>query len=502
MSIPTGVDPTQLGAADLARTFAAGQLRAQDIVEAHIARLQQAHAQCNVVVCERYELALREAREADARRAAGDRLPVLAGVPITLKECIDLAGTPSTFGVERFRAPVTRTASAVERLRRAGAIVLAKTNVAQLLSYLETSNPVFGRTSHPRSPERSSGGSSGGEAVAVAMHGSPLGIGTDIGGSVRLPAAFCGVVGFKPTAGRVPDEGRHSSAPPGQRAIVSQVGVIARSVEDAALGLRVAIGDGDDHRGPLLPHDAIAVRGLRVVVLEDDGILTPCPAARRAVREASLALEGAGAQLVQVALPPRVQLQALFWAILGADRAAHARATIGKTRVDPILKQMFDGMLVPRRVLEGLLLATHRRKARDVARAFFDGSADAYFRAAHELEDVRAKAAAAMRDADVVLSPGAALPAVRHGATAELSLIGSYTAAYNALGWPAGVIPWTEVRAGEESDRPASKDPFERAARESERDSVGLPIAVQIAAPPHHDHVALGVLRALETLRT
>jgi fatty acid amide hydrolase len=106
-----------------------------------------------------------------------------------------------------------------------------------------------------------------------------------------------------------------------------------------------------------------------------------------------------------------------------------------------------------------------------------------------------------MSGADIVLSPATALPAIRHGAAAELSTLGTYTTYWNALGWPAGVVPFTSVRAGEESDRPASRDRFEQAARESERDSVGLPIAVQIAAAPHHDHIALAAMRALENAR-
>ncbi|HKU36567.1 MAG TPA: amidase family protein [Polyangiales bacterium] len=114
---------------------------------------------------------------------------------------------------------------------------------------------------------------------------------------------------------------------------------------------------------------------------------------------------------------------------------------------------------------------------------------------------LRASTGAALCGADVVLSPPAALPAVRHGATLELGTMGTYTTAYNVLGCPAGVVPWTRVREGEESDRAPSRDRRDRAASESERGSAGLPIGVQIAAAPHCDHVVLGVLRALEQLR-
>jgi fatty acid amide hydrolase len=494
-------DPAQLGAAELSRAIAAGQLRPSEVVEAFIARIQALQPALNAVVYERFDEARREAREADQRVRAGGELPALCGVPITLKDSIDLAGAPSTFGVERLRAPVARDAAVVRRLREAGAIVLAKSNAAQLLLFFETDNPVFGRTLHPHAPERSAGGSSGGEAALIARCASPLGFGTDLGGSVRVPAAFCGIAGFKPTAGRLMDDGRFS-IPPGQTAITSQIGALARSVEDLALGLRVAFApEGDDGRGPLLPYSDVSPNGLRVAVLEDDGILQPCPAARRAVREAAAALSGAGAQLVQVALPSRTRLYEAFYAVMSADGLAHARATLGGSKVDPRIKGLLDGARLPRPLTELMLRATSRRRLLDVVRCFSDGSASAYFATVEKLAELRAQALDAMRGADAVLSPACALPALRHGASAELGTMGSYTAAWNVLGWPAGVVPWTQVRQGEESDRPITRDVRDRVARETERGSAGLPIAVQIAAAPHRDHVALGVLRALEQLR-
>jgi len=494
-------EPTQLGAAELARRIAARQLRPSEVVEAYIARIQAVQPALNAVVFERFDEARREAREADGRVQVGGELPPLCGVPITLKDSIDLAGAPSTFGVERLRAPVARDAAVVRRLRAAGAIVLAKTNVAQLLLFFETDNPVFGRTLNPHAPERSSGGSSGGEAALIARHASPLGFGTDIGGSVRVPAGFCGIAGFKPTSGRLNDEGRFS-APLGQTAIVSQVGVMARSVEDLALGLRVALApEGDDGRGPLLPYSAVSVRGLRVALCEDDGIFAPCPAARRAVREAAAALGGAGAELVQIDMPARSRLYASFYAIMNADRLAHARATLGGGKIDPRIRNILRASTLPRPLIELALRATSRGRLLEITRNLGDGSANAYFAAVETLAELRAQALDAMRGADIVLSPASALPALRHGASAELGGIGSYTLAWNVLGWPAGVVPWTQVREGEESDRPITRDVGDRVARETERGSVGLPIGVQVAAAPQRDHVALAALRALEQLR-
>jgi fatty acid amide hydrolase len=493
-------DPTELGAVELARAIAEQRLTSVEIVERYISRIQQVNPDLNAVVFERFDAARREAREADRRVCSGGLLPPLHGVPVTVKECIDLAGSPSTFGIDGRSTQQQTDAAVVSRIRDAGAIVLAKTNVSQLLAFVETDNPVFGRTHHPMNKERSCGGSSGGEAALVAARGSPLGFGTDFGGSIRIPAAFCGLVGFKPTAGRCLDQGR-VAVPQGQRAIASQIGVLAQRVDDVALGLRIAIGEGDDQRGPLASLAEVDVASLRIVVHEDDGVLAPCPAARRALHEATATLTRLGAKVVTLDLPDRQLAQHLFTRIASSDRLAHIRRSLGRSRLDPRIKQMLVASTAPAWLMAALLKLTRRHKVLRELASLSDGSADEYFRMAGELAQLRADALAAMSGADIVLSPAVALPAIRHGATAELSTLGTYTTYWNTLGWPAGVVPITHVRAGEESDRPASSDRFEQAARESERDSVGLPIAVQIAAPPHHDHIALAALRALERAR-
>ena len=171
---------------------------------AHLERVRLADGRR--VVVKRYDAARSEAREIDRRRLAGEVLPPLAGVPVTIKDCIDVAGLPSTFGLpSRANSIAAADEMHVERLRQAGAVVLGKTNVAQLLIYAESDNPLYGRTVNPWNPERTCGGSSGGEGAIIAAGGAPMGLGTDIGGSVRYPATFCGVAGLKPTAGRCPD---------------------------------------------------------------------------------------------------------------------------------------------------------------------------------------------------------------------------------------------------------------------------------------------------------
>src|SRR5262249_11538218 len=162
--------------------------------------IEQVNPMINAVVLKRYNEARAEARAADERRSWGEALAPLHGVPITIKESLDLTGTPSTYGLTaRANTLAERANFYVARMRVARAIVLGKTNVSQLLLYTEADNPVYGRTNNPWNQARSSGGSSGGQAAILSAGGSPLGIGTDIGGSVRLPASFCGVASLKPT---------------------------------------------------------------------------------------------------------------------------------------------------------------------------------------------------------------------------------------------------------------------------------------------------------------
>ena len=227
-----------MGAAETARAIADGRLGAVDALRARIEQIEKLNAKLNAVVWKRYERAEAEAKAIDAQRRDGAKLGPLAGVPVTVKECLDLEGTASTFGLpSRAKILANSDERHVRALREAGAIVVGKTNVSQMLLFVEADNPVYGRSNNPWNLARTTGGSSGGEGAAQAARLSCLGIGTDVGGSVRVPAHFCGIASMKPTAGRCPDHGRFSY-PIGQTAIESQVGVLAQSAGDVARGLR------------------------------------------------------------------------------------------------------------------------------------------------------------------------------------------------------------------------------------------------------------------------
>ncbi|HEX2914673.1 MAG TPA: amidase [Chloroflexia bacterium] len=500
---------TELPAVELAEKISRGEVSAVEAVEAHIEQIERVNPKINAVVYKRYNQARKEARHADAQRARGEKLGVLHGVPVTIKECLDLAESPSTFGLpSRAKMLAKQDDPYVARLRAEGAIVLGKTNVAQLLIFVETENPLYGRTNNPWNLERSAGGSSGGQAAIIAAGGSPLGLGTDLGGSIRFPSTSCGIVGFKPTTGRCPDQGRFS-LPIGQQAIFSQVGVMGRRVADVTTGLTVINGGSNPAVEPARPlgdPSQVDLSGLRVAFYSDDGTLKPAPAVRRAVVEAAQILQGLGAQIFEWQ-PPRVDRAVdLFYGIMTADGGAGLRQRLGKNKADPRVAQLLSLGKFPRpvfKMLLGLLKAGGQESMVKVIRNFGYKDTDHYWQLLEEQLDYRESFEVAMNEAeggpiDLILCPASPLPAVTHGSTKDLGTLGGYTVLWNVLGYPTGILPFTRVRQEEEVGRVLSKDKVEQAALQVEKGSAGLPVGVQIVARPWREHTALAAMQAIE----
>lgn len=498
-----------LSAKELAERIAAGQVSAVEAVEAAIARIEAVNPRLNAVVVTRYEVAREEARAADAARARGEPLGPLHGVPITIKESLDLAGTPSTFGIpSRVNTRAERDDIYVARLRAAGAIIVGKTNVSQLLLYIESDNPVYGRTNNPWNLERTPGGSSGGQAAILAAGGTPLGLGTDIGGSLRFPAAFCGVTALMPTAGRTPDAGRYS-VPVGETAIVSQVGPMARTVADLAYTLPILTGTPGAAHEPPLPlgdPDTVDVAKLRVAYFFDDGIHPITPSVRRAVTEAAGTLAGRGARVTEWQPPDMRQAADLWLGIIFADggRTQHEMLRGGKKDPRIANQQLLAGRSHPTiTLLRALMQAGGQRDLARVARNFGYRDTKHYWDLVAAQQEYRRRFAAALEGDpggpfDLIICPVAPVPAIRHGASAYLTTAGAYTVLANVLGYPAGVVPVSRVRAGEESPRKASADLAVRALRQAETGSAGLPLGVQVIARPWQEHIALSAMRTIE----
>ena len=432
-----------------------GEISAAELVGAHLERIAEVNPRINAAVEVLGDRALGEAQEIDRRRAGGEPLGPLAGVPFSVKDSIEVAGTACTAGTLGFRgnAPSTEDATLVARLRAAGAIPLAHTNLPDLLFAFESHNLIFGRTNNPYGLDRTPGGSSGGEAALIAACGSPFGLGSDAAGSVRLPAHFSGITALKPTSGRLARTG-HVPPAGGWIEAIWQIGPMARRVEDLCAMMPLLVGpDGRDRTAaapvPFEDPRRLDVSRLRIAFFTDNGVMAPDAGTAVVVRSAAAAV---GARECR---PPLVERSyELEMRLLGPDGGDWLRdyaKAIGSVETHPLL----DGWL---RKLE-----PYRTTVAGFAQLWA------------ELDEFRNAMFGFLRDYDAVLSPVAAFPAVEHGRSTEDAVFPgfSYTMTHNLTGWPAAV-----VRCGATAS--------------------GLPIGVQIAAAPWREDVALAVALRLE----
>lgn len=444
------------GAASLARRIRAGDLSARDAVDTCLAAIDAVNGELNAVVQLVPERARAEAQAADERQAAGEDLGPLHGVPVTIKDCFATEGIVTTVGTTGLRSFVPAADDVtVTRLRDAGAIVVGKTNCPEFLMGLESDNLVYGRTVNPFDVTRTCGGSSGGEAAIIAAGASPLGLGSDSGGSLRVPAHFCGVPTLKPTHGRVPiTSAVFPSTGPFSR--LRGVGTLAPTVEDVALALGILAGpDGRDPWAapvPMPDPSAVDVRGVRIALYTQDGVSSPTPETVAAVEGAGLALEKTGAHVDDARLPAAEEAVEIFTGILGGDGGAGLRRVleaVGTTEPSPLIANMLA------------IVSSNEQPASQYA--------DTLAR----WDRFRLGAMTFLDRFDVVLSPVGAVPALPHGTTFQHIGEFGFVSTHNLTGWPAAV-----VRAGTSPE--------------------GLPIGVQIACGPWREDRALAVAQVLE----
>lgn len=421
-------DLVYASATTLARRIRAREVSAQEVVAAHLAQIARVNPALNALVAAD-DTALAQAQAADAALARGELVGPLHGVPFTVKDWIDAAGLPCTGGDPQFRARVpSADAPAVARLRQAGAILLGKTNVM-------IENPVYGRTNNPYNLAYSPCGSSSGEAALIAAGGSPLGLGSDSGGSIRQPAHACGIAGLKPTTGRIPLTGHFPfiSALNDPR---TTLGPLARYVEDLALVLPLLCGMDwrDASVVPVPPGDwrVVAVRGLRAAIYTHHAEAEPTPETVAVCQRAAQSLARAGVHVTET-LPSRIE-----------EAYAITRQYWQRPESASSETWMPEGEF--------------HLASEEVERHLF--AWDRFRRAMISF----------MADYDIILTPVAERPATPHGADAGGI---PYTLPYSLTGWPCAV-----VRGGTSSE--------------------GLPIGVQIVARPWRDDVALAVAHELE----
>lgn len=480
-------EPHHLGAAELGRRIASGEISSRAAVELCLERIARFNPQLNAVVLLRAEAALQQADEADRDVRAGNTRGPLHGVPITIKECLDWQGTPSTFGrTTRRDHRAAEDAVAVARLRGAGAIVLGKTNVPLDLADWQTFNAVYGATRNPWDGTRSPGGSSGGSAVALATGFSALELGSDLSGSIRMPAHFCGVYGHKPSYGLVPVRG-HAYAPESPPDDINVVGPLARRAEDLELALRVMAGPEGTHarawRLALPEAGRASLREFRVAVLTGDADFPVDADTRRTALEVAAVLKDAGASVqIDPALPvPSRQSYELHIALARAasafrrDPADIAALATGAATLDPA-DHGYDALMLrglTQSHREWLAHNAQRQRLRDAWALFFTGC-----------------------DALIApVSPTPAFPLIHEVPKAEQRLLLDGVAHPNAdtyfwIGLASvAYLPATTIPAGRSSSGAVAGLPI----------AAGLPIGLQIIGPDYADLRCIALARMLET---
>ncbi len=507
------MEPWQLTATAMKAALDAGSLSSVELVTSLQARADAVEPLINGFVAQYREGALAQARASDALRARGGTGPLL-GLPLSVKENFGLVGTAASVGVRAKSGRVGSEDAALVRVaREAGAVFLGKTNVPQLLLSMESENPIYGATKNPWKADRSPGGSSGGEGAVIAAGASPMGIGTDIGGSIRNPAAWCGICGLKPTAGRWSLAGV-AGGQPGQEAVRAQSGPMARTVDDLAL-LLGALSPEAQHAVdaavpalPFVPPEQVDVSKLVIGVYEED-VLQPVASVRRAVAEAARALEAAGATVVTYTPTRSWEMVETYFGLMGADGFTTALAQLEGDPWSQQLNTVSKLARMPRAlrtvVARALGLAGEHRLARLLASAGEKRVAETWAltvrRNALRKAELNAWQALGI---DVLIGAPVTTPAAILRETHDWSLGAWPTMRWNLLDLPAGVVPVSCVRPEEADHEPlatAARDRLDRKSARFAKGSAGLPLAVQVAGRPWEEHLVLAVMKAVETHR-
>lgn len=455
---------TQIPAWKMAAWIRDRKVSPSELVDAHIRRIRDRNTVLNAFVSVDEEGARRQAKLADKALEAGTQIGALCGVPITIKSSIDVAGLKCEAGT-RLREGFVASSDAplVSRLKAAGAIVLGNTTVPECLMAWETHSALYGQTNSPWDLSRTPGGSSGGEAAAIADGCSAGGIGSDGGGSIRVPAHFSGICGLKPTPGRVPATG-HFPSSVGPFSLLGVVGPMARTVRDLQLLFGVIAGpdNGDPNAAPvpLATINDAGLRQTRIGYFEEDGQTPVTPETRAAVKRAAQVLADSGF-VVDRFLPEGLEEAHRLWHILFVDGVSVILRQSYKGRESEmysVVREVIgwserDPELTMQRLLDTLF-------GRDVLRARFLEQMDRY---------------------PILLCPVAAGPAYRHGErswiiegkTVEYPSCFSYSQWFNLLGNPAVVVPMGVSPEG-------------------------LPIGVQIVGRPWEEERVLAIAAKLE----
>jgi len=451
-------------AREIAAQIRRKEVSPMEVARAHLERVERLNPKLNAFVDVQPEAVLAQARAAENAIVRGEEVGPLHGVPLSIKSAIDVAGHRCEAG-SRLRAGYIASSDAplVARLRAAGAVILGVTNTPELLMAWETDNLLYGRTNNPWDLTRTAGGSSGGEAAAIAAGLSAGGVGSDGGGSIRVPAHFCGICGLKPTPGRIPSTGHYPKAG-GPFALIGVVGPMARTVEDVRTLFAVMAGwdDVDPCAAPVEVRELHekTVDAVPIGFFEDDGRTPVTEEIRSAVQHAAGILMSCGFRVEPFRPEGLEEARQRWWEFFGVAGGMILEPMLRgrESEVSPILREFM-----------GWTQAAETHTGETLLAAWLGRDA------------VREKILVQMRKYPVLICPVAAIPAFRHGErewqvdgkTVNYLDAWSYCEWWNLLGFPAVVIP---MGYSEE----------------------GLPIGVQIVGRPWEEEVVLAVAARLE----
>ncbi|OAA77156.1 Amidase [Akanthomyces lecanii RCEF 1005] len=490
------VDITALGAAELAAKIKDRHYTCVEVTEAFCQRAAVAQQLSNCLTEIFFEEALEQARQLDhILEATGTPVGPLHGVPVSIKDHYNVKGHLTTAGYISYggQAVKDKDAHIVEIMRNAGAVLYVKTNNPQCMMVLETVSNIYGRTLNPWNTTLAAGGSSGGEASLIAQHGSPLGIASDVGGSIRVPAAFCGLYGFKPSGKRVPTSGWECTMA-GAESITAVSGPIARSVQDLELFMQVTLDTKPWLRDPLLalPWQSqtkrLETKKLTVGVMLWDEVVTPHPYITRVLRATAQKLKEAGHEVFDFAPYDHKRawddiLLPLYFTDGGLDIKQTLAA--GNEPMLPSAERLISDPIVKRRSVNEVWKL---HVDRDVYRSEYLSKWAA-----------TAEASKSGMPMDVLLCPAAPLQGTPH----DVKPWWGYCSQWNLLDYPSGVLPaGTVLRDDAYAEGYQPVNDLDRENIELYDNSVylGMPVAIQVVALTHQDEALMGAMAVIDKL--
>ncbi|XP_054458233.1 fatty-acid amide hydrolase 1 [Anoplopoma fimbria] len=499
----------EMSLSELTKNLQEGSLNPEDVFYSYMEKTLEVNKDlncCTGILLESFD----QLKTVDSNKEG-----LLYGVPVSIKENYAYKNHDSSCGIIlNLDQPVQEDSVIVEVLKRQGAIPFVKTNLPQALLNYDCGNPIYGQTVNPHNLQKTPGGSSGGEGALIGGGGSVLGFGSDIAGSIRIPASFCGICGLKPTSGRLSAQGLRSIYR-GQKSVLSSPGPMARDVDSLALGMQALLCDhmfSLDPTVPPLPFNMQVYQSskpLRIGYMESDGYSQPSPSMARGIREVKALLEQAGHTLVPYS-PLKISyvIDELFLKGVMADGSTSLIEKLEGSPLDPCLGPQVAPCYLPKwlkKTLSFLLKPLSPRGSAMLSSICGVSSVQNLWKQHAAVEDYIRETIAEWRrcNIDVLLCPVIG-PAYNLFYCGRLTSVIPYTGLYNLLNFPAGVVTVSTVTAEDEEElrhfKGIQKDYWDKLFKQAVTGGEGLPVAVQCVALPWQDELCLRFMKEVEQL--